>query len=144
MRSLLIGSLAIILASLQALPVEAGGVVATRMLTRGTVISSSDVRLSDETWAGAIQDRATVIGMELLRTIYAGRPLTSSDIGPAAEVRRNESVELRYVRGPLRIRTDGRALARGARGQRISVMNLASRTIVYGRVAAPGVVEVGE
>ncbi|MEM8791504.1 MAG: flagellar basal body P-ring formation chaperone FlgA [Pseudomonadota bacterium] len=122
---------------------EAGGLVSTRMLTSGTVIAPSDVRRSEGSFAGAIQDPSKAVGLETRRTIYAGRPLTAADLGPPAEIRRNDNVALRFLSGALRITTEGRALGRGARGDRISVMNLDSRVIVFGRVAGPGVVEVG-
>ncbi|MEM9099174.1 MAG: flagellar basal body P-ring formation chaperone FlgA [Pseudomonadota bacterium] len=122
----------------------AGSVVSTRMLTRGTVIAPSDIEVSETEFGGALRDLNAAIGMETRRTIYAGRPLIAADLTAPAEVRRNENVELRFLRGPLRITTEGRALDRGARGERVSVMNLNSRAIVYGRIVAPGVVEVGQ
>ena len=48
-----------------------------------------------------------------------------------------------YMRGPLRIVTEGRALDRAAVGQPVRVMNLASRQTVSGTVAEDGSIEVG-
>jgi len=47
-----------------------------------------------------------------------------------------------FAIGALDIRTDGRALDRGALGERVRVMNLASRTVVTGAVSGPGAVAV--
>ena len=57
-------------------------------------------------------------------------------------VDRNEIVALSFKSGGLAILTEGRALARGGVGDRIRVMNLASRTTVTGTITRPGEVEV--
>ncbi|MEM9126779.1 MAG: flagella basal body P-ring formation protein FlgA, partial [Pseudomonadota bacterium] len=45
-------------------------------------------------------------------------------------------------RRPLSITTEGRALGRGAAGDRIRVMNLSSRTTVTGLIRPDGQIEV--
>lgn len=51
-------------------------------------------------------------------------------------------VTLRYAANGLSIAAEGRALARGGEGDLLKVMNLSSRTIVTGRVAANGTIDV--
>lgn len=74
--------------------------------------------------------------------MFPGRAIMPGDLRPPSLVKRNDLVELRYAAGPLLIVTEGRALGRGARGDRIAVMNLASRATVRGVVTASGTVEV--
>jgi flagella basal body P-ring formation protein FlgA len=91
---------------------------------------------------GALAAPALAVGQETRRAIAAGRPIMQADLAPAARVERNQIVPLHYRTGALSIVTEGRALDRGAEGQVISVMNLASRSRVTGRVMADGSVQV--
>ena len=47
-----------------------------------------------------------------------------------------------FLKGGLRIATEGRALGRGSEGEIIRVMNLSSRTTVSGRIQSDGSIEV--
>lgn len=134
---------ALILLALPPLPLAAETVVAARTLRAETVVSPSDVRLDAAVVPGALTDPDDAIGMELRTTIYAGRPLRPEHLGPPALVARNQLVELVFRAGGLSIRAEGRALSRGAAGELVRVMNLASRTTVTGMVAADGSVVVG-
>ena len=71
-------------------------------------------------------------------------PLRPEDLGAPALVERNQIVSLVYRSGGLVILADGRALARGAEGDVIRVMNLASKTTVSGRVGPDGRILVGD
>ena len=128
---------------LAAAPLAAQSLIATRTIPARSVVTPGDVRLAEASVRGAHTKINDVVGQEARITIYAGRPVHVADIGPPALVDRNEIVTLSFRKGPLVIETDGRALDRAAAGAKVRVMNLASRTTVVGRVAAPGVVEVG-
>lgn len=117
-------------------------VVAARTIPARTVIGANDVRAEDHVVAGALSDARRAIGQEARVTIYNGRPIRPADVGPPALVERNDIVRLRFVSAALVIEADGRALGRGALGERISVMNLSSRTTVIGEIAADGSVRV--
>jgi len=117
--------------------------VATRLIRAAEVIDVGDVILQDGTIVGAATTADQAIGLETRVAIYPGRPVRLSELGPAAVVERNDMVQVMYRRGPLTIVTEGRALGRGAIGDQISVMNLASRQSVQGKVLHSGVVEVG-
>ncbi|MBR3371440.1 MAG: flagellar basal body P-ring formation protein FlgA [Rhodobacteraceae bacterium] len=116
--------------------------VATRLIRAAEVIGVGDVILQDGTIVGAATTADQVIGLETRVAIYPGRPVRLSELGPAAVVERNDVVQIVYRRGPLTILTEGRALARGAIGDQVSVMNLSSRQSVQGTVLYDGVVEV--
>lgn len=124
-------------------PLIAESVVATRTIRSQTIISAADLSLVQKVIPGALQDVNAAIGMEARVNLYAGRPILTSDIAPAALVERNQIVPLLFRRGGLTISTEGRALTRAGVGDRISVMNLQSRSTVNGVVRADGAVVVG-
>lgn len=117
--------------------------VAARVIKAQTPLVAEDVMLVAADIPGALTDPAQAIGQETRIAIYPGRPVMGDGLGPAAMVDRNQIVSLIYQSGGLAIRTEGRALSRGAEGEIIEVMNLASRTKVTGRVGADGGVTVG-
>ncbi|MGY6706412.1 flagellar basal body P-ring formation chaperone FlgA [Roseinatronobacter sp.] len=117
--------------------------VATRLIRPAEVIEPGDVSVQDGMVVGAATAADQAIGLETRVAIYPGRPVRLSELGPAAVVERNDLVQVIYRHGPLSILTEGRALGRGAIGDRVSVMNLSSRQSVQGTVLYSGVVEVG-
>lgn len=117
--------------------------VAARVIKAHTPLVAEDVMLVAADIPGALTDPAQAIGQETRIAIYPGRPVLGSNLGPAAMVDRNQIVVLSYLVGGLAIRTEGRALSRGAEGEIIEVMNLASRTKITGRIGADGGVKVG-
>jgi flagellar basal body P-ring formation protein FlgA len=122
---------------------EMQAVIAERTIRPGDVISSADVRLGPSDSEGALSARAAAVGMVARRLLVAGRPVMQGDVGPPALIRRNAHVALVFQRGTLAIRAEGRALSDGAEGERVRVMNLASRQTVTGTVLADGSVAVG-
>lgn len=121
----------------------ADSVVATRTLRAQALIGPQDITLVDAIIPGAVGTLDSAVGFEARVTIYAGRPVRASDIGPPAIVDRNQLVTLSYQSGTLAILSEGRALARGGVGDVIRVMNLSSRTTISGRISADGSVQVG-
>ncbi len=134
---------ALILCVLLAGPAGAEALIATRTLRAQTVLGPGDITLVEADLVGALGDPAAALGLETRVTIYAGRPIRAADIGPPAVVERNQIVTLAYRAGPLTIRAEGRALARGRAGEVIRVMNLASRTTITGLILPDGSVQVG-
>lgn len=117
--------------------------VATRLIRAHEIIRPGDVAPGPVAVPGAALDPAGIVGMEARVALYPGRPVRSSDVGPAAVIDRNQIVLLRFQSGALRIATEGRALERAGPGDRVRVMNLSSRSTVSGLVAGDGTVEVG-
>lgn len=133
--------LALLLAALAA-PAAAESLVAARSIPARSVIGPDDMRMATAAIPGALSDPAAAEGLEAKVTIYEGRPIRAGDLSAPALVERNQIVRLLFVRGPLEISADGRALDRGAAGDRIRVMNLASRAVVTGAVTGAGDVTV--
>lgn len=125
-----------------ATPAPAETLVAARTLRAQTILVPEDLSVVAGIVPGTASDPAEVIGFETRVAIYQGRPIRPSDLGPPAIVDRNQSVVLSYVAGALTITAEGRALGRGGVGDRVKVMNVASRTTVIGIVAADGSVRV--
>jgi flagella basal body P-ring formation protein FlgA len=126
-----------------AAPASAESVVATRTIRAKTLIGPEDVTLVSAELPGALTDPAFALGQEARVSIYAGKPLRPEDFGPPSLVERNQLVTLVYVSGGLAISAEGRALGRGAEGEKLRVMNLQSRNTVTGRIGPDGAVYVG-
>lgn len=116
--------------------------VARHTVRSGTVLQTEHLALMSKSVQGALEHLDQAVGMEARVVLYAGRPITRDQLGAPALVQRNETVTLVYRSGGLAIVTEGRALDRGGRGDRISVMNLSSRSIVEGEVTARQTVNV--
>ena len=123
-------------------PAPAETLVAARTIRPQEILMPGDVVPGGRTIPGALSDPDQVVGMEARVAIYAGRPIRAGDLGPPAIVERNAPVILRYNVNGLSIAAEGRALDRGAVGDRLKVMNMSSRTIVIGRIAEDGSVDV--
>ncbi|MGB7319329.1 MAG: flagellar basal body P-ring formation chaperone FlgA [Planktotalea sp.] len=128
--------------ALFALPLRADIAVPTRNIRPGDILRDSDVMMIRGETADAFTAIADVIGLEARVALYAGRAILSAQVERAASVERNQIIELVYVGNGLSMSTEGRALGRGAEGQRIRVMNLTSKTSIFGTIQSDGTVRV--
>lgn len=117
-------------------------IVAARTLRPGTVVQAQDIAIESGNVPGTFQTPAGLIGQETRVAIYPGRPIRTGDVGPPAMVDRNQIIALRYTRDGLVITTEGRALGRAGVGERLRVINLSSKTTLFGRVSETGEVIV--
>jgi flagellar basal body P-ring formation protein FlgA len=124
------------------LPALADSLVATRTIRAQAILGPEDMTLVAAQIPGALTATDAAIGLEARVAIYAGRPILANAIGPAAIVDRNQLVTLIFTRGGLTIAAEGRALDRGGVGDRVQVMNLASRSTLTGQIAPDGSVQV--
>jgi flagella basal body P-ring formation protein FlgA len=132
----------LVVAVLAAGAVLAQSVQPVRAIRSQTVLMPEDLVLVDATVPGAATAIEQAVGREARIALYPGRPILLAHLVAPALVERNGLVRLSYVRGPLRILTEGRALDRAAAGEPVRVMNLVSRQTVTGTVIADGSVEV--
>ena len=123
-------------------PAFADAIYPVRTIRAKEVISAEDIEQRQATIAGTLTDPDEIIGWEARIALYPGRPIRNGDVVPPAIVNRNDVVPLIFTNGGLRIVTEGRALARGAAGETIRVMNLSSRTTVFGHIQPDGAIEV--
>ena len=122
----------------------ADSLIAARTLQANSVLVPEDMMLVAADLPGALTSPDLAVGQETRVAIYAGRPILASALGPAALVERNQMVLLLYQSTGLSISTEGRALDRGGKGDRIKVMNLTSKATVTGVIGPGGVVYVGQ
>jgi len=134
--------LLLIMALVGPVAVQADMVVPTRTIRAKEIISAADLETKAQQVPGAVADPDLLIGQEARVALYPGRPIRGGDFGPPAIVDRNDLVVLVFERSPLSITAEGRALGRGAAGDRIRVMNLSSRTTVTGLIRPNGQIEV--
>lgn len=132
------------LLALCCLPISslAESVVATRTIRANATISEGDVTLKPVQNANAFTRVIDVVGQEARTTLYAGRPILFDDIGPPAVIGRNQIVLITYEASGLVIMTEGRSLQRGGVGDLIRIMNLDSRSTLFGQVQSDGTVRV--
>ena len=128
--------------ALIAQPVQADILVPNRTIRPQTVIDAGMLEMTPGAAPGALHDPAQIIGREARVTLYPGRPIRAADLAAPALVERNQTVALTFRRGGLTIQTAGRALERGGLGESIRAINLASKTTLFGTVAADGSVTV--
>ncbi len=119
-------------------PAVAESLVAARTIRALSVVTPQDLAVSDAVIPGALTDAADAVGLETRVVIYPGRPVRPEDLAPPAIVERNQVVPLVYRHGTLAISAEGRALGRGTVGDRVRVMNLASRNTVSGTIGPDG------
>jgi flagella basal body P-ring formation protein FlgA len=123
-----------------------GVVVAARNLPAGSLLTAADLRVDTRDTSslaqGYLSDPAQAVGQTLSRPLAAGAVLTPPGLAHAAVVRRGDLVTLISRSGGFEVRTQGKALANGAAGERLAVENSSSRRVVQGQVAADGTVEI--
>lgn len=112
-------------------------VKAAEHLRAGAVLHESDLLVE----GGDRSSLEPFVGMELKRAVYAGKVITTNDIGLPTLIERNAIVTLEFERGPLLITTEGRALDAGAKGETVRVMNLSSKIILTAQVVGPNKVK---
>lgn len=134
--------LGIVSAAVMAFPVFADTVVSARTIRPNQIITEMDVTFAAGDLLSGYGRLSDVIGQEARVALYAGRPILVGDIGPPAIITRNQIVGLRYNSGGISISTEGRALERGAIGDRIRVMNLGSRATLFGQILEDGTIKV--
>lgn len=131
-------ALLIFLGLCSACTVAAETVVATQTLRAKQVVTADTVRLDPTDVRGGAPSFEDVIGFELKRAVYAGRPILLSNLAQAAIIERNQSVRAIFEKHGLTIEVEARALERGAVGDTIQVMNLASRNTILAEVMSDG------
>ena len=135
-----------LLAGGPALADDTPAVFAKRTLRVGALITTEDVelrKLPEQRAAGVLERLDDVVGREVRRNLYAGRPVQTADIGAPTIVERNSLVTLAYAAGNLELSTVGRALDSGGLNEAVRVVNVDSRITIVGVVTGPGTVRVG-
>jgi flagella basal body P-ring formation protein FlgA len=99
-------------------------------------VPASDLRRSE------IREMAEIVGQAARRRLRADDTLSTSDIEAPVLVERNNQVVLRLQTAQMSLSVKGRALADGAEGETVRVLNSASKRTIEGVVRADGSVAV--
>ncbi len=120
--------------------------VPAHSLTAGSVVREGDLiatRMREDAVRGeVVRDATQLLGMTLRRPAAAGKPVPLVDVVRPGTVEKGTPVLLQVAAGSLSATTQGIALADGAPGQRIPVLNALSHMIVQGEVLPSGIVAV--
>ena len=121
-------------------------VVTAKPLERGAILMDTDFkRVSYDVSKlpnGYIEDETKGVGMELKRRVSAGAPLTTSMMKKPRIIKRGQQVAIIANAGNMEVRMTGKALAHGAVGDRIRVLNTGSNKKIEGTVTASGDIRV--
>lgn len=113
----------------------AGGLVATDVIRSGDIVRADNAEAKD----GALTEiDQSLIGREVVRTVYPGRDIVASNTRAPRLVTRNQIVQVKYVKNGLEISLSGRAMSEGGVGDQVSVMNTNSRKMISGVVTPEG------
>jgi flagella basal body P-ring formation protein FlgA len=116
--------------------------VATRVLSRGDPIDSTDVRYEDRAvWGRPGDPLPDPIGMVAERRVPEGDVLMAPSVRPPFLMRGGDTVDAVYTQSGVILRIRAEALASARLGDRLDV-RLASGLRMSGRAVAPGVVEL--
>ena len=118
--------------------------IVTRNIRPGEVLQATDVLMVRGEALDAYNSVEKIVGTEAKVALFAGRAILKGQLAAAASVQRNQIVELIFELNGLSMTTEGRALGRGSVGQRIRVMNLASKTSIFGTIEDNGSVRVSQ
>lgn len=120
--------------------------VLKRQVKNGEVIRAEDIELRDHPFArtrsDTVTDLASLVGKSPTRTISPGRPVYESELAGPTLVKKNATVQMRYLSAGLEISATGQTVDDGARGDVITVRNLASKKLVRAVIADEKTVDV--
>ena len=134
--------LAILFLALISEGASAQALIASRHIPARAIITTDDIAPHDPHVAIDLYDMSEIIGKEARVSIYKGREITKNDVIAPAMIERNQPIEIVFRLHQLSIQVTGRSLQRGALGERIRVMNSASKKTVQGVIGADGRVMV--
>lgn len=121
-------------------------VVPLHAVPSGAVLRAGDVKLARvraDLLRGEVLDTVDrAAGYTLRRPVPAGQPLLAADLTRPAAVAKGARVTMDLRAPGLQIALQGVAMAAGALGDQIPVLNPASRMLVQGEVVGPGRVAV--
>lgn len=116
--------------------------VLVRDVGRGHRIAEVDLEWAEASTARTVRNGATdmsaAVGMETRRALRAGQPIQTSDLKPAALVRKGQPVKLIYAAPGLRLTVDGLAQADAAKGESVRVLNTYSKRMIEAVAEAEG------
>lgn len=121
--------------------------VAVRPMTKGSIVSASDVQLArtNGTSLGrdSLENLVDIVGRSLTKDVGQGEMFKASAVVIPPVVNAGSRVTVVFRQNRLEVTATGTALENGGLGQDIRVRNDSSKKIVTGRVVEPGLVMAG-
>lgn len=121
-------------------------VVANRPLPRGHTIKSADLeeqRIRVSTVHGSfLTATSQAVGMKLKKSLRQGDIIKPTWLTTPMVINKGDNVTIIAKNSSITVRMSGKALEKGAIGDRIQVINIKSKQEVEGVVVSKGVVEV--
>lgn len=112
----------------------ARAVVARHALLPGEIVGINDIKLAwiprSSLSQGALTNPSDALGMQIDRRIAEGAPLSNQAVSRRMLVRRGATVSLAVEMPGLEVSAEGIAMASGAQGAVIPIMNPSSREVV--------------
>ncbi len=122
-------------------------VVLARNVARGEMLRDTDILVErlprSEAAPDALGRAALVVGQAARRALRAGASLRPGDLMKPDLVGRNDAVTIVFEVPGITLTTRGKALAAGAEGDTIDVLNPHSKRVLQATVRGPGTVVVG-
>lgn len=124
----------------------AQAVVPNRVIEVGSIITADDIK-TEKFPANRIKNRHIknkndIIGKSAKRALVANIPVSKRDIEIPKIIKKNEIINIQFKVPGLSLRTKGKALNDGAKGDEITIMNLKSKRKIQAIVISPGAVSV--
>jgi len=120
--------------------------VLKRTVKSDEIISEEDIIIDNQTSNrirnNTIKDIGELVGKSPKRTISGGRPIRIDEIAAPIAIKKGSRVTLLYQSGNLAIKTIGEAMENGSKGDLIKVKNIASKSILQGKVESPDIVRI--
>ncbi|MEX0742713.1 MAG: flagellar basal body P-ring formation chaperone FlgA, partial [Phycisphaeraceae bacterium] len=116
-------------------------VIASRSLTRGQVITASDLKVEQITLTSSrktpLRAVDSAVGKQSVGLIREGAVVYVDDVEAPLLVKRGQAVTVRAVSGGIVLRTVGRAMEDGQQGEMILLRNERTRERFYVHVTGP-------
>jgi len=120
--------------------------VSAKLLNRGQLLQKSDIKLKNIDLStlphGYIDDLNQLVGQKLKRRLSPGTAFTPSVVEKPERIKRGQRVTILARSGSMEVRMTGKALAGGAIGDRIRVMNIKSKKKREGIITKNGEIKV--
>lgn len=119
--------------------------VATTSLRRGEILTPANTAMVEKDIAQQKQpcfSLRKILGKRMKHAVKAGKPILASHIEHPPLVYKGQLVKIILHQGPLYLSATGIARMSGKENDMIRVQNTSSKKLIFGRVTAPGIVEV--
>jgi len=113
-----------------------------RNLSAGDIVQPEDVVWAEvqshQAQGSGPRDAEQVIGLSARRALRAGSPVAARDLASPQVIARNDTVEVAFISGGVRLTVTGRATRNAAVGEPVPVLNLASGKTIEAVATGPG------